>query len=247
MESKIILGIIPARGGSKGIPRKNIKKLCGKPLIAWKIEAALRSGVFDRLIVSTDDEEIAEVAKKYGAEVPFMRPKELAGDTIPTLPVLQHAVRYLKDKDNYWPEAVFILEPTTPAVQPFHIKEALRLFFKHQADSVVSIVEVPSEHSPHWQFLLGKDNRLCLFDGNPVKKIIRRRQDLPRSYHKNSALYIFRPSLLFEKDASFYGGRVYSYLMDDKYSIDLDRPGDWPRAETIMKSILVESKKRNNS
>ena len=109
-----ILGIIPARGGSKSVPRKNIKDLGGKPLIAWTIEAAKASGVFDRLILTTDDEEIAEVGKKWGAEVAFMRPAELAQDTTPTLPVLQHAVKWLEDNDGSKPDAGMILQPTTP-------------------------------------------------------------------------------------------------------------------------------------
>src|SRR3989344_1993183 len=122
---KTILGIITARGGSKGIPRKNIKDLCGKPLIAYTIEAAKDSGVFSRLIISTDDQEIADVAKQYGAELPFMRPAELAQDATPHVPVLQHAVSWLRDNEHFFPDYVMILQPTSPMRQDFHIKEAV--------------------------------------------------------------------------------------------------------------------------
>ena len=145
-----ILGVITARGGSKGIPGKNIKLLAGKPLISYTIEAAKKSGVFDRLILSTDDESIARVAKDYGCDVPFMRPKDLAEDKTAHLPVLQHAVNWLKENENYSPDAVMILQPTAPLRQDFHIKEATELFFRSGADSVVSVSEIPQHFSPHW-------------------------------------------------------------------------------------------------
>mgnify|MGYP001619380412 CR=1 FL=1 len=130
-----ILGIITARGGSKGIPKKNIRKLNGKPLLAWTIEAAKKSGAFSRLILSTDDPEIAGVGKKYGAEIPFLRPKKLAQDKTPTLPVIQHAIKWLLKKEGYIPDAVMILQPTTPFRQPKHIQKAISLFKKSKADS----------------------------------------------------------------------------------------------------------------
>ena len=122
-----VLGIITARGGSKGIPGKNIKSLLGKPLISYTIEEAKKSGVFDRLILSTDSEEIAEVAKKYNCEVPFIRPVELAEDQVSHLPVIQHAVTWLKNKENYYPDYIMILQPTSPLRRDFHIKEAVDL------------------------------------------------------------------------------------------------------------------------
>src|SRR3990167_5792850 len=141
-----ILGVITARGGSKGIPGKNIKSLLGKPLIVYTIEAAKASGVFDpaaggasRLILSTDDPSIAEVAKKYSCEVPFMRPKieELAGDKATHLEVMKHAISWLKEKENYHPDYTMILQPTSPMRKPEHIKEAVELILKTGADSAV--------------------------------------------------------------------------------------------------------------
>ena len=134
-----ILGIITARGGSKGIPRKNIKELKGQPLIAYTIKAAQESGVFDRIILSTDDAEIADVAGRYGVEIPFMRPAELAQDGTAHLPVLKQAVEWLRDNQNYLPEAVMLLQPTAPLRQTWHIKQALELFNSSGADSVVSM------------------------------------------------------------------------------------------------------------
>lgn len=240
---KKILGIIPARGGSKSIPRKNIKPLLGKPLIAWAIEALKESGVCDRVIVSTDDEEIADVAKKYGAEVPFMRPAEFAQDTSPTLPVLQHAVKWLKENEAWEPDIVVLTQATTPGIPASFIKEGFDLFLKSNADSVMSLVEVPGGYSPHWQFNLKEGNKAELFVGGSVKEVIRRRQDLPQTYIRNSAFYIFKTRLLFEEDPSFYGNDVRGFVMDGKYSIDIDTPEDWEAAERQLKKILEEENK----
>mgnify|MGYP001612833529 CR=1 FL=1 len=239
---RTILGIIPARGGSKSIPRKNIKSFCGKPLIAWKIEAAIQSGVFDRIIVSTDDAEIAEVARRHGAEVPFMRPAELAEDTTPTLFVVQHALTWLRDKENYQSDVVVLLEPTTPAVQPFHIREMIEILAKTGADSVVSVIDVPTAYNPHWQFVMAEDTRLSLFTGASIRQIIQRRQDLPKTYHRNSALYVFKPGLIFANEPSFYGEDVRGYVMGRAYSSDIDTPEDWGEAEENMRILLERNR-----
>lgn len=240
MGQKKILGIIPARGGSKSIPRKNIKPFAGKPLIGWAIETLKKSGVVDRVIVSTDDEEIASVAREYGAEVPFVRPADLAEDTTPTLPVLQHAVQWLKDNENYWPDFVLLLEPTSPSKRPFHIKGAVKLLFDSGADSVVSVSEVPGVLNPHWQFKMAEDGRVGLFTGEQTKHIIRRRQDLPKTYYRNSAIYIFKPEVLFAPEPSLYGEDVRGYVTDTKYAFDIDVPEDWEYAENKFKKILEE-------
>lgn len=235
-----ILGIIPARGGSKSIPLKNIKHFFGKPLIVWSINSLKNSGVIDRLIVSTDHEGIAEIARQFGAEVPFTRPKELAEDTTPTLPVLQHAISWLKENEGYEPDIVLLTQATTPGVQAFHFKGGIELFLSSGADSVISLVRVPGGYSPFWQFNLKEGGRAELFTGEPIKKVIRRRQDLPPTYIRNSAFYIFKPSLLFEDDPSFYGDDVRGYIMDDKYNIDIDTPEDWEEAEKKLQKILEE-------
>ncbi len=235
---KNILGIIPARGGSKEIPGKNIKEFCGKPLMVWTIESALKSEAVSRLIVSTDDNKIAEVAKQYGAGVPFMRPAELAQDASPTLPVLVHAVKYLADNENYKPDYVLLLEPTSPGRQSQQIKEAVDLIMKTGADSVVSLVEVPTKYNPAWQFTITIGGRAKITTGVDFKEIITRRQDLPKTYIRNGAIYLFKTNLLFGDKPSFYGKDARAYIMDSVYDLDIDTPEDWQFAESKMASIL---------
>ncbi len=235
--TKKILGIIPARGGSKGIPGKNIKLFLGKPLIAWSIEALRESGVCDRVVVSTDDAAIAEVAKKYGAEIPFMRPAELAADDTPTLPVLQHAIQWLKEHDGYEPDAVLLVQATSPGAKPVHFRESAELFFSSGADSVMSMIPVPGQYNPHWQFSITSDGRAKLFTGEHIKNVIRRRQDLPQTYIRNGYFWIFKPALLSESEPSFYGTDVRGYLMDEEYDIDIDVPEDWERAEQKFQEL----------
>lgn len=231
-----VLGIVTARGGSKGIPGKNIKPLLGKPLIAYTIEAAKESGVIDRLILSTDDPQIAEAAKQYGCEVPFMRPAELAQDKTPHLPVIQHAVQWLKDKENYWPDYVMILQPTSPLRQPLHIKEAVDLIVKTGADSVLSVAEIPENYSPYKAMVVGQDGLLTLFkDGQPVRKRPTRRQDLSQTYWSVGLIYLFKTNLLFDpKEPSLYGDKVTPQIIENKYRIDINIPEDWPVAESAL-------------
>lgn len=234
-----VLGIITARGGSKGIPGKNIKPLLGKPLIAYTIEAALKSNALDRLILSTDDPEIAEIAKKHGCEVPFMRPAELAQDKTPHLPVVQHAIQWLKDKENYLPDYVMILQPTSPLRQPFHVKESVDLIIKTGADSVLSVAEIPENYSPYKAMVIGQDGLLTLFrDGQPVRKRPTRRQDLSQAYWSVGLIYLFKTSLLFDdKEPSLYGDKVAPYIIENKYRIDINVPEDWPVAEKALKNL----------
>jgi N-acylneuraminate cytidylyltransferase len=232
-----LLGIITARGGSKGIPRKNIKPLNGKPLIAHTIDAAKESGVFDRIIVSTEDAEIAEVARQYGAEVPFMRPAELAEDTTPTLPVLIHALDWLMEADGYQPDAVAILQPTAPLRQSRHLREAFELFESSGADSVVSLNEVPVDYNPHWQFTVEGDGRMQIFTGTPLHDMVRRRQDLKPTYTRNGAIYIFKPELLRRTPPTFYGEDSRAYIMDAKYSVNINTPEEFEQAEHLMKAL----------
>lgn len=234
-----ILGIIPARGGSKSIPRKNIKDLAGKPMMAWTIEAAKTSGVLDRLVLSTDDNEIAEVGKRCGVEVPFMRPAELAEDATPTLPVLQHAVAWLKEHEEYEPDAVMLLQPTAPLRQPFHIKEVVSLFEKSGADSVVSVSEIPGHHSPYWAVMMADDGWATLFSGDPIRKRIPRRQSFPKkTYSHNGAVYLLKTKLLFHPEApSLYGDKVKLYPMEEKWSVNIDNPDDWELAEHRMRKL----------
>lgn len=235
-----ILGIIPARGGSKSVPRKNIRDLGGKPLLVWTVEAARASGVLDRLILSTDDEEIAMVGKRWGVEVPFLRPAELAQDTTPTLPVLQHALAWLGDREAYEPDAVMLLQPTAPLRQPFHIQEAAALFEKTGADSVVSVVEIPGHFSPYWAVVEGGDGRARLWTGDPIAARIPRRQDFPRvTYAHNGAIYLVQTRLIRDGiSPSMYGEHVRIYKMDPRYSVNIDSPDDWEDAEWAVRKFF---------
>lgn len=242
MKEREILGIVTARGGSKSILRKNIRAFAGKPLIAWAISTLKESGVVRRVVVSTDDEEIGEVAKTYGAEVPFMRPKELAGDTTPTLPVLAHALSWLKENEGYVPHYVILLEPTAVGKRPFHVREVAEMMKTSGADSVFSVVEVPGVFSPHWQLNVADDGRVELFTGGAMKEVIRRRQDLPKTYFRSGSIYAFKPELLFSHDPSFYGNDVRACITDAKYALDIDTPEDWVVAEEAFKKIVEVEK-----
>lgn len=237
-----ILGVITARGGSKGIPGKNIKDLGGLPLIAYTIKAAQESEIFDRIILSTDDPKIAEVAKKYGCEVPFTRPAELAQDGTPHLPVMQHAVKWMSENENYNPDLVAILQPTAPLRQLWHIKEAFDLLIKQKADSVVAVTEIPGHYSPYWAVTCDENGLGRLFTGDPIRKRIPRRQNFPQKTYSNSGiLYIFKTELLFDKDEpNFYGDKVAIYPIEEKYCVNIDEPSDWELAEHALEKLKDE-------
>lgn len=233
-----ILGVITARGGSKGIPGKNIKLLCGKPLIWYTIDAAKKSGVFDRIILSTDDKKIAEVAKSYGVEVPFMRPQELAEDKTPHLPVLQHAVKFLEEKESYKPDCVMILQPTAPLRQSFHIVESVDLLKNSGADSVVGVTELPTHYYPYWAVTASDNGWASLFVGAPIRERIPRRQEFPKKvYAHNGSIYLFKTGLLFGERPSLYGDKVKLYPMDEKHNINIDEPRDWFLAELALRDL----------
>ncbi|MDP2676985.1 MAG: acylneuraminate cytidylyltransferase family protein [bacterium] len=237
--TKKILGIITARGGSKSIPRKNIKLLLGKPLIFYTIDAAQKSGVFDRLILSTDDTEIADIAKQYGCEVPFMRPRELAEDVTQHMPVIQHAVTWLKDNEGYASDYVMILQPTSPLRQSLHIQEAAVLIEKTNADSVLSVAFVPEQYSIHKAMVKNQDGFLTLYGGEPVRKRVARRQDLAPSFWSIGSIYLFKTELLFDgENPNFYGEKVAPYIVDKKYVVDINEPEDWAHAEQAIKRLL---------
>ena len=144
-----VLGLIPARGGSKGVPRKNIKLLCGKPLLEYTAQAALASRLLSRVILSTEDEEIAEAGRRCGLEVPFLRPQELAADDTPMLPVIEHAVRWVEERGERF-DAICLLQPTNPLRRAEEIDGCIELLIGTGADSVVTVLPVPAEYNPHW-------------------------------------------------------------------------------------------------
>jgi CMP-N-acetylneuraminic acid synthetase len=231
-----VLGVVTARAGSKGIPGKNTRRLAGKPLIAYTIESALASGVFDRLILSTDDEEAARIARGLGCEVPFMRPAALCADDTPHLPVMQHAVAWMRDEQRYEADWVMILMPTSPLRQPKHIAESVALAVASGADSVVSVDEMPAHYHPMRALTIDRDGWARLLVGDlPVKRRPVRRQDMPKAWVFNGAIYLFRPSLLFDPvEPGLYGDRVAAYVMPPPYGANIDDPDDWANVERLL-------------
>ena len=228
-----VIGVVTARSGSKGIPGKNTKPLAGKPLIAYTIECARASGVFDRLILSTDDEEAAAIARALGCEVPFMRPAALCGDDTPHLPVMQHALAWLRDEQGYAPDWTMILMPTSPLRQPAHIVESIALALRSGADSVVSVDEVPAHFHPLRTLTVDGGGWARLLVGDrPVKRRPVRRQGMPQAWVFNGAIYLFRTPLLFDPaEPSLYGDRVAAYPMPAPYGSNLDDAEDWANVE----------------
>jgi CMP-N-acetylneuraminic acid synthetase len=231
MDEKVLL-VITARGGSKGVPRKNIRLVCGKPLIAYSIEAALqvRDRLF-RIIVSTDDAEIADISRKYGAEVPFMRPYELAADKTPTLPVLQHAVRSIEEEDGIRIGWVLLLQPTSPLRTKDDILAALELAELGGCDSVISVVKSPT----HPLFMKRIENgQLLSFSDVLVEKEGTRRQDAqPPAYVRNGAIYLTRRDVLMEQN-SIWGRLIRPYVMPPERSVNIDSELDLKLAEIMF-------------
>ncbi|RLB80748.1 MAG: acylneuraminate cytidylyltransferase family protein [Deltaproteobacteria bacterium] len=232
MTKRNILGIIPARGGSKSIPNKNMVMLGGKPLISYTIDAAKGSTLLSRIILTTDDKDIAEFGKKQGVEVPFLRPASLSQDTTPTIPVVQHALRFLKDKHDYAPDVVVLLQPTSPLRTHQHIDEAVELFFKSGADSVVSVVEVPHQYNPLSVMEIKAEKLKPFIDGEGTRLL--RRQNKPKFYARNgAAIYVTRREVI-ENDDSFFGKDCRPYIMRAEESVDIDSYFDLEIAEMIL-------------
>jgi CMP-N,N'-diacetyllegionaminic acid synthase len=228
INGKKILAIIPARGGSKGIPKKNIKLLKGKPLIAWTIEEAKKSHFLDKIIVSTDDEEIMNVAKKWGAEVPFLRPSELAQDDTPGIAPVLHALEYFSDY-----EYVVVLQPTSPLRLVEDIDKAIELCEKSESDFCVSVTE--SKVIPDWLFLVNETGKL-----SPVfndREIPYQRQKADKIYALNGAVYVGNKEALTKK-RSFLTPETIPYIMPNERSVDIDNIEDFYYCEYLMKKDL---------
>lgn len=235
-----VLGVITARGGSKGIPGKNLKLLGGRPLIAYTIDAARQSGVLDRVVLSTDDAAIAEAARGLGCEVPFLRPAELARDDTPHLPVMQHAVEWLAAHDNYHPDLVLILQPTSPLRRAEHVQEAVALAQTSGADSVVGVSAVPVHYHPLRTLRVDPAGTATLFvTGEPVRRRDKRRQDLPAVWAMNGAIYIFRTSTLFDPEPSLFGARSAAYVMPHPSGLSIDDPDDWTEVERHLAQAIT--------
>lgn len=224
------VGLITARGGSKSIPQKNVRLLAGKPLIAWTIEAALRSQGLSRVIVSTDDEEIARVSREWGADVPFMRPAELAQDDSPHLGVIRHALGWLASENEPELDYLMLLQPTSPLRTTADIDSAIALCKEKDADAVVSVC-LTHDH-PYLTKQLTPDGRLLDFVEKPPGYLAR--QTLPPAFALNGAIYLVRRSLLLERD-DWYTDRTFAYIMPAERSLDIDTPWDLHLVDLILR------------
>jgi CMP-N-acetylneuraminic acid synthetase len=228
-----ILAIIPARGGSKGVPRKNLKLLGGKPLLQYTIEAAQSCKSLDRIFFSSEDHELVALAQKNGLEVPFLRPDYLATDQAGTLEVLQHVVSELSAVgDDY--DAVCLLQVTNPFRTTQLIEDAIQTFRKGKYDSVISVLKVPHEYNPHWVFEPAVDGSLAIATGE--KNIIKRRQELPDAYYRDGAVYLMTVKTLMQEN-SLYGERIGYIESDESRHVNIDTMEDWNKAEELLKKI----------
>jgi CMP-N,N'-diacetyllegionaminic acid synthase len=228
-----ILGLIPARRGSKGIPGKNVKLLSNKPLIQYTTEVALKSKFLERVIVSSDDDEIIFLSKELGVEVPFKRPSNLANDSSPTLPVILDALKYFESKGEFF-DAVCLLQVTSPFRTVDFLDNALKKFMSSNSDSLISVQEVPHEYNPHWTFELNESNYLNISTGE--EKIIPRRQELPKAFHRDGSIYITKVSVLKEEN-SLFGSKISHIVSPKELYVNIDTIEDWNKAEEIVKKI----------
>ncbi|MFQ5957521.1 MAG: cytidylyltransferase domain-containing protein [Candidatus Brocadiales bacterium] len=225
-----ILSTICARGGSKGLPQKNIRTLAGKPLIAHTIETALSCKRLNRVIVSTDDQEIAEISRQYGAEVPFLRPEELAGDNSSKWPVLQHAVKYLENKESTAVDIVVDLDPTSPLRKVSDIEECIDKLIDERPDAVITVYE--AYKNPYFNMVEFRDGRAFLSKdaGRPITS----RQDAPKVYSMNASVYAIWRDVLMSRD-SLFTGNVKAVIMPPERSVDIDREIDFDFVEFLIK------------
>lgn len=237
-----VLAVIPARGGSKGVPRKNIRSVCGRPLIAHTIEhARAAQHLFHRIIVSTDDEEIATVARAYGAEVPFLRPANLARDESPMIPMLQHAVEFIERQDAVRMDWICLLQPTEPFRTVSDLEQCLRLGMAGGCDSVISVVRVFATHPILMKRI---DNDVLLPFCVEEKEGTRRQDYQPAAYMRNGSVYLTRRGVLMEQ-GSIWGQTIRPYVMPLERSVSIDTELDLKLAELMMSEQIALERSGN--
>jgi CMP-N,N'-diacetyllegionaminic acid synthase len=222
-----IVALVPARAGSKGIPGKNIKPLCGKPLIAYTAEVIRAANIFDRAILTTESVAIAEAGRAWGLETPFLRPAELADDDTPMLDVIEHAINWLERSDSA-PEIVVLLQPTQPLRQSTDVVRAVELLQAGGCDSVVSVVALPAHISPDYVMRINEKGRLVNFLADGAK--LMRRQDVRPAYVRDGTVYAFHARTV-RKHRSLYGAICLPLIVNAEHSINIDTPADWEEAE----------------
>lgn len=231
INNKKVLAIIPARGGSKGLPRKNILPICDKPLITYTIEAALNCAYIDSVMVSTEDDEIATVSKAAGAEVPFKRSSDLATDTATTYDVILDCLNWNKNQGEKF-DYFILLQPTSPLRTVKDINLAVDALLSRKAKAIVSVCE--SDHHPYWMNTLPLNQNMVNFEDQKYTK--KGRQQLPTYYRQNGAIYLSEVNY-FEKQKSFIGPKTYAYIMNKNHSVDIDDEFDLKFAQFLYKNI----------
>jgi CMP-N-acetylneuraminic acid synthetase len=224
-----VVAIVPARGGSKGVPGKNLRLLAGRPLIEYAARAAAASGVIDRIVLSTDSPEIADVGRRAGVEVPFLRPATLAADDTPMLPVLQHALDAL-GRSGWTPDIVVLLQPTSPLRTGLHICTAVTMLRDTRADSVVTVVELPRHLSPDYVMRI-EGGRLVPFLSDGAR--VTRRQDARQAYSREGTVYACWRATI-ERFGSIYGEDCRPLQIAPDESLSIDSPADWDAAERLL-------------
>ena len=229
-----VLGIVTARGGSKRISKKSNALLDGKPLMGYVVAAMKRAKMLTRIIVDTDDPEMADVGRRFGAEIPYMRPKELAQDGTGHVPVLKNALDSLKAQNGYWPDAVCLIQPTSPLVQPSHIDDALALLFESGVDSVETVFEVPTIFHPYNVRYID-DDRFTKFVMPKERREAAKTGKRPKMYAIGTVI-TFLPKNLWDY-GTIQGKTSKSVIIDKKYAVDVDEPYDLLVAETLRKNL----------
>lgn len=228
-KNKRFLAVIPARGGSKRLPKKNILNLASKPLIAWSIEAGNKSNYIDKVVVSSDDDEILTISKKYNADT-IKRPSYLSKDTSNTFDAVKHTIEYISSKYDY----IVLLQATSPLRNSRHIDEAIQLLESKNADAIISVC--PMEHSPLWSNTLLDDLSMNNFLNEKV--LNKRSQDLDTYYRLNGAIYICKTNILLKEKTFFLKNNIYAYKMSKKFSVDIDEDIDFQLAELMIKNYI---------
>jgi N-acylneuraminate cytidylyltransferase len=226
------LAIIPARKGSKGIPQKNTKHLAGIPLLAYTIKSAKKTKLINKLILSSDDDKAIEIAKEYEIEVPFKRPDYLSKDNSGSLEAVQHAVDFYEKRGQYF-DAVLLLQPTTPFREEGFIDKAIETFILNNCDALVSVLPVPHQYNPHWVFESDAKGFLKIATGET--EIIKRRQDLPKTYFRDGSIYITKRNAI--KKGTLYGDKISFIVSNPENHVNIDTLEDWEKAQYIANAL----------
>ena len=232
-----VVAVIPAKGKSTRLPEKNIRDMLGKPLIAWTIEAAVKSKNINRVIVSTDDEEIARIAKEYEAEVPFIEPKEISATGGNIDKVLLHTADWLQEHEDYKVDALLLLLPTNPLRLPKDLDAMVELFKTTGTDCVSSVCKAVATHNPHWMFMKGPDGTVITATGKLLKDMVLHSQDLPACYVRNDICFVVKPDNLRHAPKLLWGNTMELYEMPESFDADINTEEDWYITEDKLRRL----------